>query len=136
MEAALRQFARMETLAPVKSMPNRKRPRIRSRRIVLLSVAAIFLVLAATLLFKGSVVLVDLHRKVASASLVDGWGRQQKLVYVGFAYVGFPELEGTVKIQCNDGTTVRSGYVTPGAPMWQAMRKDSECTTAILLPPL
>lgn len=62
----------METLATVEDMPNRKRSRIRFRRIALLSVAAIFLMLAAALLFKGSVVLVDLHRKVASASLVDG----------------------------------------------------------------
>lgn len=103
---------------------------MRTRRVGLLAAAAILIASVVTLLFTGSVVLFDLHDKVASAHLVDGWGHRQDLATVGFAYVAVPHLEGTVEIKCKDGTTVRSGYVTPGAPMWQSMRKERACSTA------
>jgi hypothetical protein len=102
---------------------------MRVRRIALLSVAAIVVASALSLLFKGSVVLLDPHLEVASAQVIDGWGQRQNLISVGIAYVGVPRLEGTVEIRCIDGEVSRSGYVTPGAPMWQRMGQKGECST-------
>ena len=76
----------------------------------------------------GSVVLYDPHGEVASATLVDGWGHRQQLAYLGFGYAGVPKIEGTVEITCVDGEIVRSGYVTPGAPMWQQMGRKGDCS--------
>lgn len=81
------------------------------------------------LMFTGSVVLLDFHRKVASAQVIDGWGQRQELAHVGIAYLGVPKLEGTVQITCANGKVVRSGYVTPGAPMWQQMGQKGQCST-------
>jgi hypothetical protein len=84
---------------------------------------------ALALMFTGSVVLLDPHREVASAQVVDGWGQRQELAPVGIAFVGVPRLEGTVEIRCRSGKVIRSGYVTPGAPMWQQMGQEGECST-------
>lgn len=102
---------------------------MRVRRIALLSIATTSVASALALVFTGSVVLLDPHREVASAHVIDGWGQRQELAPLGIAYVGVPKLEGTVEIRCVNGKVVRSGYVTPGAPMWQRMRQGVECST-------
>jgi hypothetical protein len=40
-----------------------------------------------------------------------------------------PRLEGTAEIECINGKLIRSGYVTPGTPMWQRMGEKGECST-------
>lgn len=102
--------------------------KMRVRRIALLSVAAIVVASALSLMFKGSVVLLDPHRAVASAQVIDGWGQRQNLTSVGIAYVGVPRIEGTLEIRCIDGKVSRGGYVTPGAQMWERMGQKDDCS--------
>jgi hypothetical protein len=92
-----------------------------------LALGATIIVVAVTLLFTGSVVFFDPNREIVSAQIVDGFGRRQNLMNVGFAYVGLPKLEGSVQLKCAHGKTVRIGYVTPGASTWQRMGKNGEC---------
>jgi hypothetical protein len=84
---------------------------------------------ALALAITGSVILLDIHGDVASATLVDGWGHRQQLASLGVGYVGVPKVEGTVEITCVSGNIFRSGYVTPGAPMWQRMAGKGNCST-------
>jgi hypothetical protein len=84
---------------------------------------------ALALAVAGSVVLFDPHSEVASATLVDGWGHRQQLTSVGIGYIGIPKVEGTVEITCANRKVIRSGYVTPGAPMWQRMGRKGDCST-------
>lgn len=84
---------------------------------------------ALALAIAGSVILLDPHRDVASATLVDGWGHRQQLASYGVGYVGVPKIEGTVEITCVNGKVIRSGYVTPGARMWQRMGRKGDCST-------
>jgi hypothetical protein len=57
-----------------------------------------------------------------------GGGHRQKLASFGVGYIGVPKVEGTVEIACVSGKVVRSGYVTPGAPMWQRIRRKGDCS--------
>ena len=58
---------------------------LRSGRIAL-ALGATIIVVAVTLLFTGSVVFFDPNREIVSAQIVDGFGRRQNLMNVGFAY--------------------------------------------------
>jgi hypothetical protein len=40
-----------------------------------------------------------------------------------------PKVEGTVEIKCVNAKVIRSGYVSPGAPMWQRMGRKGDCST-------
>jgi hypothetical protein len=101
---------------------------MRVRRLALL-VGGTVAIAALWLMVTGSVVLFDPHQEVLSAELVDGWGKRQRLTTLRFAHVGVPRLEGTVDIRCSTGKVTKSGYVTPGAPTWQRMGKQGECST-------
>lgn len=94
---------------------------MRVRRPALLAGATVVAAIALALTFTGSVILFDPHREVASATLVDGWGKRQHLMSVGVGFVGVPKVEGAVEITCVNGKTFRSGYVTPGTSMWERM---------------
>jgi hypothetical protein len=102
---------------------------MRVQRAVLASVATVLAGTTLALAMAGSVVLYDPHGEVASATLVDGWKQRQQLASVGFGYFGVPNIEGTVEIKCANGKVIRSGYVTPGAPMWQRMGRKGDCST-------
>jgi hypothetical protein len=84
---------------------------------------------ALALAIAGSVILLDLHGEVASATLVDGWGHRQQLASIGIGHVGVPKVEGELEITCVNGEVIRSGYVTPGAPMWLRMGPRGNCLT-------
>jgi hypothetical protein len=101
---------------------------MRVRRLIVV-VGGSVAVAALWLMVSGSAVLYDPHHEVSSAELVDGWGKRQRLINLRFAHLGVPRLEGTVEIRCSTGKVIRSGYVTPGAPMWQRMGKQGDCST-------
>ena len=102
---------------------------MRIRRAAFVSGAIVLTGSMLSLAIAGSVVLFDPHREVASATLVDGWGHRQPLASLGFAHVGVPKVEGAVEIKCVNAKVIRSGYVTPGAPMWQWMGRKGDCST-------
>ena len=102
---------------------------MRIRRPALLAVSTVLAASALAFAFKGSVILFDPRREVASATLIDNWGQRQQLASMGVGYVGVPKVEGTVEITCATGKVIRSGYVTPGAPMWQRMGRKGDCST-------
>jgi len=102
---------------------------MRIQRAALVSGATALVGTALTLAITGSAILFDPHSEVASATLVDGWGRRQQLASLGFGYVGVPKVEGAVEIKCVSGKVIRSGYVTPGASMWQRMGRKGSCST-------
>lgn len=90
------------------------------KRSILIAAGALVVALG-TLAVTGGVVIFDPHREVASAQLVDGWGRKQPLLSLAFLRLGIPRLEGAVRITCRSGRVVEGGYVTPGAPTWQTV---------------
>lgn len=102
---------------------------MRFKRLSLIA-GACFVVVAATLALTGSVVLFDPHRTVASARLIDGWGHSQPLLNLVYLRVGVPKIEGAVQITCENGTTVKLDYVTPGAPTWLQVDDSVGCSTA------
>jgi len=83
---------------------------------------------AAPLFFKGSVVLFDPERKVATAQLIDGSGHKQPLLNLAFLRVGVPRVEGAVQIACKNGSVIERGYVTPGLHTWQKMDGKDGCS--------
>jgi hypothetical protein len=102
---------------------------MRIRRAALVLGATALAGTALALAVAESVILLDTNGEVASVTLVDGWGHRQQLVSLGVGYVGVPKVEGTVEITCVNGKVIRSGYVTPGAPMWQQMGRKGDCST-------
>lgn len=82
---------------------------------------------AIALAFTGSVIILDPHRQVASANVIDGWGRRQKLFYVGVGHIGVPKLEGAVEIRCVNGDVVQSYYVTRGVHTWLSVGSIGSC---------
>jgi len=101
---------------------------MRVRRIALLTVITAIVAGAITLMNTGSIVLLDPHHEVESAQAVSSLGQRQDLASVGIAYVGVPELEGTIEIRCANGRVIRTGYVTPGVPMWLRLGEHGECS--------
>lgn len=93
---------------------------MRFNRSVLIAAGAIVSA-SGTLAVTGSVVILDLRQEVASAHVVDGWGRRQPLLNLAFLRLTLPRLEGAVRIICKSGGVVEGGYVTPGAPTWQKL---------------
>jgi len=81
-------------------------------------VAGCSVIAATILLFTGSVIVVDPHRQLASAQLIDGWGHKQPLLNLVYLRVGVPRIEGAVQITCKNGRVIELAYVTPGAPTW------------------
>lgn len=101
---------------------------MRTRRLVLLG-GGLFAVAAATLSVMGCVVLLDPYRQVASAQLIDGWGRKQPLLNLVFLRVVVPKADGAVMVTCSNGRVIGGGYVTPGMPRWQTVGDTFGCSS-------
>jgi hypothetical protein len=88
------------------------RPSVRGLAI-LITAAAIALFGTAYLWMAGSAVVVDETGGVESAFVVTDDGREQELsrLWSGYFYA-IPQLEGTIRVRCHDGTTKEAGYVT------------------------
>jgi hypothetical protein len=96
---------------------------------VSLVVAGAPVVAAVTLVFTGSVLLLDPHGQIASAQLSDGAGRKQPLLNLGYLRVEVPDIEGGVQITCKNGSVILRGYVSPGVQTWLEMHGTSGCAT-------
>ena len=79
----------------------------------MIAAIAIAVLGTAYLWIAGSAVVVDETGEVESAFVVTSDGREQKLaqLWSGFFYA-IPQIEGTIRVRCHDGSTTEGGYVT------------------------
>lgn len=95
---------------------------------ILIAAIAITAIGTAYLWIAGSAVVVDETGRVESAFVVTGDGREQQLnrLRSGYFYA-IPQLEGTIRVRCHDGSTKAAGYVTPHMHTKIRMVGDTPC---------
>jgi hypothetical protein len=70
------------------------------------------LLLALAIALAGSVVVRDRTGEVARAIVTNDRETQPLLRLPGGLFVAIPLMEGTIEIECRDGSRHRNGYVT------------------------
>jgi hypothetical protein len=96
--------------------------------LVLVGGSAAASLASAFLWAAGSAVVMDRNGQVVSAVVTNEAGTEQRLYRLpGGNFYVIPEMEGTIEIQCRDGSKHQGGYVTGNLHTWLRVDPGSGC---------